>query len=92
MNEKRLTVYFRGRVQGVGFRYTTERISRQFPVTGFVRNLQDGRVEIVAEGVEASLGEFLNAIQTSFLATHIEDLETRWTEPKKIFKRFEIKH
>ena len=92
MNEKRLTVYFRGRVQGVGFRYTTERLSRQFPITGFVRNLQDGRVEIVAEGLESSLGQFLNAIQTSFLATHIEDLETVWTEPEKIFKRFEIRH
>ena len=90
--EKRLTAYFKGRVQGVGFRYTTERISRQFKVMGFVRNLQDGRVELVAEGTENILSDFLEAVRTSFLSSHIEDVETSWTEPEKTFKRFEIKH
>lgn len=54
----RRTVLFSGRVQGVGFRQTTCRIARGFPVTGFVRNLADGRVEAVAEGPAAAVERF----------------------------------
>lgn len=54
-------VYFQGHVQGVGFRYTTQRIASQMAVTGTVRNLPDGRVELIAEGdrreIEALLAE-----------------------------------
>ena len=48
MSEKRMQIFFSGTVQGVGFRFTAERLARRFPVTGFVRNLEDGRVEVVA--------------------------------------------
>lgn len=61
----RLTVFFRGRVQGVGFRYTTERIARAFAVTGYVRNLPDGRVEIEAEGEPAEVHGFVQEIETN---------------------------
>jgi len=43
-------IYYSGRVQGVGFRYTTQRIASHLGVTGFVKNLSDGRVRVVAEG------------------------------------------
>lgn len=46
----RLTVYFSGRVQGVGFRYTAVQIARGYGVTGVVENLPDGRVRLVVEG------------------------------------------
>ena len=46
----RRTIYFGGRVQGVGFRYTTQNIALQYDVRGYVRNLPDGRVELVMEG------------------------------------------
>ncbi len=46
----RLTVHFSGRVQGVGFRYTTVNIAKRFAVCGYVQNLHDGRVRLVAEG------------------------------------------
>ncbi|NLX12310.1 MAG: acylphosphatase [Phycisphaerales bacterium] len=55
---------FRGRVQGVGFRYTTERIAHAFAVTGFVRNLPDGRVEVQAEGEPAEVHGFIEEIET----------------------------
>ena len=51
-------IIFHGRVQGVGFRYTTHRIARGFPVTGFVRNLTDGTVELVACGTPLKRGVF----------------------------------
>ena len=59
----RRTVFFSGRVQGVGFRFTTEAVASRFAVTGFVRNLRDGRVELVAEGYAGELDRFQSAIE-----------------------------
>ncbi len=58
----RLTVYFTGHVQGVGFRYTTRRVGQRFLVAGQVRNLPDGRVELIAEGDRAELTAFVHAV------------------------------
>ena len=60
----RLTAYYSGRVQGVGFRFTTEAIAASFRVTGYVKNLPDGRVELVAEGAAEELDRFQQAIST----------------------------
>jgi len=57
---------YHGRVQGVGFRYTTRNISRQFEITGFVRNLTDGTVELVAQGQPGEIDHFLDAVRTHF--------------------------
>jgi acylphosphatase len=56
-------VLYEGRVQGVGFRYTTRRIAARYEVSGFVRNLGDGRVQLVAEGAAAELDRFLAEVQ-----------------------------
>ena len=61
----RRTVHFSGRVQGVGFRFTTEAIASRFTVTGFVRNLPDGRVELVAEGADTELDRFQSAVENA---------------------------
>lgn len=52
------TVTFSGRVQGVGFRYQTLQVAREFEVSGYVRNLADGRVELVAEGQQREVLAF----------------------------------
>lgn len=59
----RRTVYFSGNVQGVGFRYTTQHTACDFHVTGYVRNLPDGRVEVVAEGEARELDQFIARIE-----------------------------
>jgi len=87
---KRMQVFFSGTVQGVGFRFTAERLARRFPVTGFVRNLDDGRVEITAEGEEKSLVEFLTAIRESGIKNYIRDIETHWSAGQDCFNRFSI--
>lgn len=55
-------VLYSGRVQGVGFRYTANEIARDFPVAGFVRNLPNGQVELVAEGSPQDVQAFLDAV------------------------------
>jgi acylphosphatase len=59
-------VIYEGRVQGVGFRMTARRLSSAYPILGYVRNLDDGRVELVAEGEAQILASFLQAIQREF--------------------------
>ena len=63
MPRERRRVWFSGRVQGVGFRYTCRTLARGFDVAGWVRNLADGRVELVAEADATELDAFLAAIQ-----------------------------
>ena len=58
----RKRVYYSGRVQGVGFRYTAMRISQNHQVSGYVRNMMDGRVEMVAQGQEAEVERFIDEL------------------------------
>jgi acylphosphatase len=59
-------ILFRGTVQGVGFRYTAHRVARRYNVTGFVRNLPDGDVEMLAQGDEQDINHCLADIQDYF--------------------------
>ena len=61
---ERITVYFSGRVQGVGFRYATYHRARNFNVAGYVRNLPDGRVLLVAEGPPDHVARIVDDIKT----------------------------
>ena len=70
-------VYFEGRVQGVGFRYTTRDLAKGFDVTGSVKNLIDGRVEMDVQGDEDEVDEFIQEIRDSSLAHHIQGFEVR---------------
>ncbi len=60
---ERREVYYSGRVQGVGFRYTARSLAARFPVAGYVKNLPDGRVELVVEGTPEETGAFLAAVR-----------------------------
>ncbi len=57
------TIHFSGMVQGVGFRYTTLQIAREYDVAGYVRNLPDGRVLVEVEGEAAEVNRFVTAIE-----------------------------
>ena len=67
-------VIFRGRVQGVGFRYTTHSIARQYAVAGFVRNQPDGSVEMLVQGDATQIDDFIADVQAEF-AGHIRDTQ-----------------
>lgn len=87
---RRMHALFSGRVQGVGFRFTVCRIARGFDVTGFVRNLWNGDVELVAEGAEPALSEFLNDIRNSSLRQHITAVDVSWEKPTGEFEQFGV--
>ena len=86
----RVHVIFSGWVQGVGFRFTTEHVAREFDVTGYVMNLPDGTVECVAEGERAELEAFLAAVSER-MESHIRDREITWGPARGTFDRFGIR-
>jgi len=88
--EKRVHVFYSGRVQGVGFRYTVQSIAEDLKVKGWVRNLHDGRVELVAQQEEEVLKEFLERIKKYF-SSYIKDIQIDWEEPTDEFEDFEIR-
>lgn len=87
---RRLTVLYSGHVQGVGFRYTTKTVATGFEVAGTIRNLPDGRVELVAEGSQPELEAFRAAILDAGLAGFIRDEQVTWADAKNEFRGFEI--
>ncbi|MHB9048319.1 MAG: acylphosphatase [Pirellulales bacterium] len=87
---ERREVYYRGCVQGVGFRYTVRRAAARFPVVGYVRNLGDGRVHVVVEGRPADVERLLDAV-TAEMRHYIEGTEQTAGEATGEFDRFEIR-
>jgi acylphosphatase len=83
-------VFYSGHVQGVGFRYTAKTVATGFEIAGIVRNLPDGRVELVAEGSRAELEAFRAAILDAGLAGFIRDEQVTWADAKNEFRGFEI--
>ena len=87
----RCSVYYSGRVQGVGFRYTARQIAQSYAVTGFVRNLPDRRVELVVEGNSDEVQRLLAAIADA-MCDNIRDTQITHSLPTSEFARFEIRH
>ena len=87
---KRLHAYYTGSVHGVGFRYTAERTAVSLHLTGWVKNLNDGRVEVMCEGKESSLKEFLQKIENIF-GIYIRDKNIDWDEATGELEGFDIR-
>jgi len=85
-----MQILYSGTVQGVGFRYTVKSVASGFEVTGIVRNLADGRVELMAEGDRAELNAFRQAIRDEGLAHFIRDEQVEWSEARGEWRGFEI--
>lgn len=87
---KRFHIYYSGSVQGVGFRYIAQSAAQKLGVTGWVKNLDDGRVETVCEGEEAVLNKFLDKIKDTFGA-YIRDVGIESQKAAGEFEGFDIK-
>lgn len=88
---ERRVYLFEGSVQGVGFRYTAANLALQYDVKGYVRNLPDGRVELVAEGPARDLDSLLDDI-THKMQGLIRQTHVRSEPPTGEFERFCIRH
>jgi acylphosphatase len=86
----RVHVFVSGRVQGVAYRYFVERRAAEIPVTGWVRNLRDGRVEIMAEGEKADLESFLGFLRQGPRMANIDDLDIFWEDYRGEYEDFRI--
>jgi acylphosphatase len=87
---RRMQVHYSGRVQGVGFRYQAREVAAGYEITGFVRNLPDGRVELIAEGEEPELNQFREAVRHSGLKAFIRNEVVTWTDASGEFRGFGI--
>ena len=83
-------VHYSGKVQGVGFRATAVEIARDYPVTGWVKNLDDGRVQLLVEGKEKAVQDFLAAVRKRWP----KNIEKEQSEERKAtgeYKTFEVR-
>ncbi len=83
-------VIFKGHVQGVGFRFTVQRIARNLGVCGWVKNLFDNDVEVVAEAEQLVVDTFLEKIRDSF-SRYIVDEQIQISQPVQRLNNFEIR-
>jgi len=90
MARSRIEILYTGRVQGVGFRYTVKSVACGYEVTGTVRNLADGRVELIAEGERDELEAFRTAIRESEVGRFVRQEEVEWGASRGEFRGFEI--
>lgn len=87
----RIHLFYSGYVQGVGFRFSVKRIALSLGLKGWVKNLRNGNVEIVAQGEKNSLEDFVNQIRKSSLKRYIKNVEINWEEASGEFNNFEIR-
>jgi acylphosphatase len=88
---ERREVLYSGRVQGVGFRYTARQVAGDYEVTGFVRNLADGRVQLVVEGAHAEVDRYMTALADQ-LSGYIRDAAADVRPATGEFAGFEVRY
>jgi acylphosphatase len=88
---QRQTCYFSGRVQGVGFRYTVQNLALQYDVRGYVKNMPDGRVELVMEGPEGEMASLVKDVSAK-MNGYIKNVRTDTSPATGEFRQFSVKH
>ena len=90
MTDKQVNIHYIGSVQGVGFRYNARSIAQHLGVVGWVKNLPDGGVELVAEGEEEKLKELKENIRQE-MGNYISDEQASWEAATGVFRDFSIR-
>jgi acylphosphatase len=87
---RRAEILVRGLVQGVSYRYNTKRKAEEFHLTGGVRNLRDGRVEVICEGADEAIGKLIEWCKLGPEGGVVEHVDVAWKEYTGEFKEFGI--
>ncbi len=90
MANERVHLLVNGRVQGVGYRYATKMMATQLGLTGWVKNLADGRVEAVAEGPREKLESLASWAKQGPSSARVEDVAATWSEATGEFSSFGV--
>ncbi len=80
-----------GRVQGVGFRFFARRMAERYSISGYVKNCDDGKVEITAEGIRDNLEHFIAEIWRGPSYSEVSDVNVSWGEYERGYKEFSIR-
>ena len=88
----RLALHVTGLVQGVNFRWFTQRRAAELGLTGWVRNRADGSVDVTAEGDREALEHLVDAVRAGPSEAVVENVDTQWDTPSGEFHRFEIRY
>jgi acylphosphatase len=80
-----------GQVQGVNFRAWTKSKADNLGITGWVRNLDDGRVEVLAQGNEEDLNTFRGILAQGSTMSRVEHVDCSWTDYEKTYEKFELR-
>lgn len=86
----RAHVWVSGRVHGVFFRATTRRVAKRLGLTGWVKNLRDGRVEAIFEGSRENVDEMIKFCNEGPPAANVKNVEVKWEDPTGKFEDFDI--
>lgn len=81
-----------GIVQGVGMRYSAYRKATALSLTGYVRNLSDGSVELKVEGEEENIKRLIDYIRTGLHWAQVDDIDVTWQEYKGRYKDFDVRY
>ncbi|MFH2144709.1 MAG: acylphosphatase [Candidatus Omnitrophota bacterium] len=87
---KQANIFYTGRVQGVGFRYTVQRICAKYALAGWTRNLPDKRVEVLIQGLEEDIQAFVAELDEA-MSGYIRGKQLYWQEKKEEFRDFQIR-
>ena len=89
---RRVAVGYDGRVQGVGFRFTTVEIARHHEVTGYVQNMMDGSVKLVAEGLDEELNKLLRDIRAAHIFRYVIKEDINWSDATGEYDSFTVRY
>ncbi|KKW19284.1 MAG: Acylphosphatase [Parcubacteria group bacterium GW2011_GWA2_51_10] len=90
MEKAEILCRVRGRVQGVTYRNFAEKHAKHLALVGYVRNMQDFTVEIVAQGFPDHLEKFIEYLRKGPFGSHVSDVEVEWRDLSRVFEDFEI--
>ncbi|AGB41455.1 acylphosphatase [Halobacteroides halobius DSM 5150] len=92
MSNKAIKAVIEGRLQGVGYRASTQQQATKLNIKGYVRNSDGNEIEVIAQGEEENLEKFIQFLKEGTTRSEVEDVSVEWVEPEGDYFRFSINY